>query len=243
LGDPVTDIAEAIAKQLPVKDIYDDGVRPATREIGALGGDILKTLRLALAPFQMGAVLQDRFRTLIEGSYSRVEPENRIAPAPQILGPVLEAVRYEPEGTPVDEMFSQLLTRSVDSSRVGEAHPAFPHLIRQLSSDEAIVIKALHERTRKLIFTLEIVSPSRFDNRKIETDEFPEKLVSHPDKLEFYMEHLQALGLAHIPKTQADEPLWSPGSPRVQSGVRVFAEYTLTPVGRSLAQACLPPPE
>jgi hypothetical protein len=44
---------------------------------------------------------------------------------------------FEPEGTQIEEMFSQLLSRSMDSERAGEAHPAFPIIIRQLSSDEA----------------------------------------------------------------------------------------------------------
>src|SRR4051794_26582250 len=108
------EFAKELAKQLPVKAVYQDAIHPAAKQAGDLGEDVMKAVRLALAPIQLLAVAQDRFQRFIEHSVGRVPPERQISPRPQIVGPVLEGVRYETEGTPIDEMFSQLLSASMD---------------------------------------------------------------------------------------------------------------------------------
>jgi Abortive infection alpha len=132
------DFAEEISKLLPVKDIYEDAAQPATRQVGAIGGDLMKTLHLVLAPIQYVAALQDRYRAFIERSVRKVPEERRVQPAPQIVGPVLEGIRYEPEGTEIEEMFANLLANGMDKDNVGLAHPAYPSIISQLSRDEAL---------------------------------------------------------------------------------------------------------
>jgi hypothetical protein len=84
-----------VAKQLPVKDIYKDAIAPAATQTGELAEDLIKALRLALAPVQFLAALQDRYRSFLKNSVARVPVQRRIDPPPQILGPVLEGVRYD----------------------------------------------------------------------------------------------------------------------------------------------------
>ena len=100
----------------------------------------MKVLRLALAPVQFVAALQDRYAGFLDRSLRQVPEDRRITAPQQILGPVLEAIRYEPESTPIDEMLSQLLSGSMDRERVDSAHPAFVEIIKQLSSDEAVLV-------------------------------------------------------------------------------------------------------
>jgi len=114
--DPFDKIVEEVVKQLPVREIYQDAASGATKQIGHTLTDVAKSLRLALAPFQLLGALQDRLATFIDRSVRRVPEAQRISPAPQILGPVIEGIRYEQEGTPLEEMFSQLLSRAMDTS-------------------------------------------------------------------------------------------------------------------------------
>jgi hypothetical protein len=141
--DPTTAFAEELAKQLPVKAVYRDAVKPAAKQAGQLAQDLVKTIQLALAPLQFAGAYQDRLRGFIDRSVRAVPEADRVSPAPQILGPIVEGIRYEPEGTPLDEMFSKLLSSSMNSVRSGGAHPAYPTIIRQLSSDEAWILSAL----------------------------------------------------------------------------------------------------
>src|SRR5260370_11638246 len=149
------EFAKEVARQLPVKAIYEDAAAPAAKQAGQLFEDLLKALQLALAPVQLLGALQDRFRSFIDTAVRRVPEADRISPAPQIIGPVLEGIRYEPEGTPIDQMFSELLSRSMDRTRVNEAHPAYPIIIKQLSSDEAKILNHLKGSNFDYVYTLD----------------------------------------------------------------------------------------
>jgi hypothetical protein len=120
-GDPIQKAAETLAKQLPVKELYSDVISPAAREAGHLFADMVRTLRLALVPFQFAGAAQDRVANFIDRAVRRVPEQKRISPAPQILGPTIEGIRYEVEESPIDQMFSELLSRAMDSGRVDEA--------------------------------------------------------------------------------------------------------------------------
>jgi len=105
------EIVKAIADQLPVRTAYEDFIQPGARQVGRLTEDVLKAVRLALFPVALAAGLQDRVEQFVKRAVSRVPEERRVSPAPQIVGPVLESIRYEPEGTPIDEMFFEAFER------------------------------------------------------------------------------------------------------------------------------------
>jgi Abortive infection alpha len=142
-----------------------------------------------------------------------------------VLGPVLEGIRYEAEDTPIDEMFSQLLSRALDSGRVNEAHPAYPILIKQLSPDEAIILSKLYDA--------KYVGPV-----KIEADALPRDGLAFPENVPFYFEHLNQLGLAGIFQQGNQEPLYDGPPITKQIGVRVRSNYRLTDFGRRFIKAC-----
>jgi hypothetical protein len=199
--DFVQNLAEAIAKQVPVRDVYEDGLSKPTKQTGELLTDIVKTLRLALFPVQALSALQDRYSKFIDRSIRQVPEQQRTPPAPQILGPVMEAIRYEPADTPIDEMFSELLSRAMDNERVNEAHPAYPFLIRQLSSDEARILAALFGRTYDRVHTSDYDrNTNLFSGHKVEIDDLPRDNLDFPQNVSFYMTHLANLGFKETRK-------------------------------------------
>ncbi len=238
------DIATELVKKLPAEKIYDDAVSPAAREVGSFGADLLKTVRLALFPFQFAAAAQDRLRDFIDRSVRRVPDERRIAPPPQILGPVLEGIRYEPEGTPIDDMFSALLSASMDSERVDKAHPAFPRLIQHLSRDEAVILRELSARSFTTISTFDVNPAARQDplqppwiNFQVEKElGFPVDALFFPDRFQFFVNHLYHLGLVHFRETRPQERI-PPGIEK-QTGTRKFEIFELQQLGRALTDAC-----
>ena len=184
MTDPAEKAIEEIIKRLPVKQVYDDGLSGATKQVGHSLTDVAKSIRLALFPFQFLAAIQDRVEKFIDRAIRRVPEEQRISPAPQVIGPVLEGIRYEPEGTPIDEMFSQLLSRAMDSKRVNEAHPAYPVLIRQLSEDEAKILNSLDHQQFDYVFTRDYnVSTALFSGMKVEVDDLPKGGLTFPENV------------------------------------------------------------
>jgi len=233
------DLIEPILEKLPVERVYMDVASGAAKELGHSLTDVAKTVRLALFPFQVLGALQDRVSGFIDSAIRRVPETRRISPAPQIVGPVLEGIRYEPEGTPIDEMFSELLSRSMDSERLSEAHPSFPILIRQLSSDEARILILLRDHDFDHVHT-RAYNPDTalfYGLPAIEVDDLPRAGLQFVGNVPFYFQHLDQLSLAGIFQEGNQEPLFAEG-PRRQTGVRVRSKYRLTDFGRRFVQAC-----
>ncbi len=201
--------------------------------------DIAKTLHLALAPFQVLAAYQDRLRNFIDNSVRRVPEDKRMSPAPQILGPVVEGIRYEPEGTEIDEMFSYLLSCSMDRDRVHEAHPSFPIIIRQISSDEAKILSLIESSQFNFVWSRDYDDTKKLfvGERKIEVDDLPKENLIFPENVLFYFEHLDKLGLAGIFQEGNQEPIME-SDPRRQSGIRVRSVYRLTDFGKKFVKSC-----
>lgn len=236
--DELDDIVAAVLKNLPV-EIYRDAGKPAGKEIGKLGEDMIKAVRLALFPVQIVAAYQDRFENFVNTSIRKVPPERLIPPPAQIIGPVLEGIRYEPSDTPIDQLFSDLLSSSMDKENVDKAHPSYPLIIRQLSSDEAIILKTLHEQKEP---AYEFVKTFRFENGrsfddKIEKDEYPKEVLTFPQNLGFYINHLSQLGLAGIYEYN-QTPIYDENT-KMQSGSRAFCKYLLTDLGQRFMDACV----
>lgn len=241
--DLATAVATELVKQVPIKEVYHDGLSPAVRETGSALTDFVKTLRLALAPLQFTAALQDRYVRFLDRSVRGIPEERRILPAPQITGPILEAIKYEPEDTLISEMYNELLSKAFDSQTAQSAHPAYALLIKQLSVDEAIILKTIHEKFLENSHYLFQYTDdynrhtNRFSNRKLELDELPRNELKVPGALEIYMEHLDKLGLASVLQFKNPEPIESGG---IQTGSRSFARYQLTAFGLEFMKAVRP---
>ena len=105
--------------------------------------------------------------------------------------------RYEPNDTSVSDMFAELLSRAFDRDRIGEAHPAFPKIISQLSSDEADLLKILKYNER--MYGKFTKSYGEAKIRSLVNSQIEEKLVySDNERVAGYIDHLEALGLIHF---------------------------------------------
>lgn len=244
------DFPTEIARLLPVKDIYEDAAQPAARQAGTIGADLLKALHLVLAPIQLMAAYQDRFRNFVDNSVRKVPEDRRVQPAPQIAGPILEGIRYEPEGTEIDEMFSNLLANSMDADGFGKAHPAYPNIVKQISRDEAVMLSFLWEQEYSRIEEYSLSEDidyfgqpkGVFNNHRVVKDDFPIDKLFMPERFDFYINHLNTLGLAGLYR-EASEPIYESidSINRKQSGTRQQLFLRLTHLGKDFVSACKPP--
>jgi len=248
--EPMSDFPTEISRLLPVKDIYDDAARPTARQAGIIGSDLMKALHLVLAPLQYLGALQDRFRHFIDNSVRKVPEDRRVQPAPQIAGPVLEGIRYEPKGTEIEEMFSNLLANAMDRSSYDNAHPVYPNIIKQISSDEAVILSLLFEQEYLRVEEYELdedvdyfgQATGRFNDHRILKDDSPADKLFLPTRLDFYINHLNILGLAGFYR-EASEAIYETTDPinRKQSGTRQQLSLRLTHLGKDFVTACKPP--
>jgi len=235
------EFAKEIAKQLPVKAAYKDAIRPAARQTGEMAEDIIKAVRLALFPIQLAAMAQDRFRRFVRHAVDRVPVENRVTPPAQIVGPVLEAIRYEPEGTAIEEMFSELLSTSMHEDKIKDAHPAIALIIKQLSSDEAKILQAIASPPRllQLVLRFEFRGDGLATN-SVERTEIPTEGLVFPENAEMYRDRLERLGLIRFDAFKSMEPIVD-GDGQQTGGYNFFV-IKFTEFGLTFMRACGTPP-
>jgi Abortive infection alpha len=232
---------EDIAKLLPLSEIYKDLAQPAVRQVGGALESFTKVGRLVLAPIEyLAATQSDRWQRYLRRIAEQVPEERRIEAHTQVSVPVLEGLRYVNEHNIIADLFVNLLARAIDRDRVSEAHPAFPSIISQLSSDEAQIIFWL--RKKRYLYRQYAALNSKqvtFSAKQVIENEFPIDKLIFPENFEVYMGHLHSLNLAGIWQHGNQEPILE-GEPSIQTGVNIISYADLTPFGRMFAQACVP---
>ncbi|MGO4569069.1 Abi-alpha family protein [Rhizobium sp. 2YAF20] len=197
-------------------------VAPKTfQEVDKFGADVVKTIRLLLAPFQLTAAWQDRLAAYIAKAIRQVPEPQRIPPVESVALPIVEKLRFQNEEDPITDLYVNLLSRAMDGHRVGEAHPAFFTVITQLAPDELLFLNDVATRYESIIMAPsgETVypDPAQREQRLVEL-EFPTPLfakvrelmfgyekLNQPEMFPVYLEHLQHLGLIEYANRIVDE--------------------------------------
>lgn len=146
----IRDAADAIKGIVEAVPVYQDVVQPAAREVGAALQTVAKTLHILLAPVSGLVWGYDKIRDFVgekvAQKLSGVPAEELRSPEPHVAGPALEALRYTGYQESLRDMYANLLATSIDTKTAQHAHPAFVEIIRQMSPDEALIVRALASR-------------------------------------------------------------------------------------------------
>lgn len=208
-----------------IKEAYSDAVAPAMREFGKIGEDAVKVARLALFPIQYGALLQDRLARYLAKALEKVPEERRIAPRDAVMLPVAEKLRNEDEdGNPIADLYVNLLARAMDRERLGDAHPAFVHLIGQLAPDEILILLQLSAQRHRVFFRRAPGDPAMLHAQVAPLlQRLPDPVVTEllnagvrpedlaqPELFLTFLEHLVALGIVeytNVPRSDESKNL------------------------------------
>lgn len=121
----------------------------ATKALAGAGASICevgsKTVEIFLDPFRVAIYGYDRIKEkfipklqrLIEG----IPSEDLTAPDEEIVGSILEAVRFKTNNEEISDLFAALLASAMNTKEKDIVHPAYIQIINEISSDEAKIIK------------------------------------------------------------------------------------------------------
>lgn len=191
------------------EDIYSDGIKDTIVETSRIGVDAVKTLRLALAPLQFAAVLQDRLADYFRRAFQKIPEEKRISPMQSLALPIMEKLRYQEDGDLLTSIYIDLLSTTFDKDRFDESHPAFLNIVSQLSSDEAILLNLLADSELKVYFGKEPFEWAQsaegilnhFRQGRLEDINIDWRYIINPDYLsrpkflQTYIGHMVSLGV------------------------------------------------
>jgi hypothetical protein len=183
-----------IAESKLASQIYDEAGSAAVRELGGIAADLIKTLRLFTAPFQVAAVAQDRFQRWLDEARSRVPKERQVEAPSAIAGPALRAMLFMEEDNPMAQMFVNLLSQAIDKDTQPKVHPGFVSVLEQMIPDEALLLHKLHGKGLLGVQVLHLVGPGQAHKIKSLTT-FPSDDFLDPDSISMYFEHLAGLCL------------------------------------------------
>ena len=221
-----------------LKQVYGDGLSGPVQETGKMLTDLIKTLRLFTLPFQYGAAYQDRLVKNLDKVRNKVPEENQIEAPPSLSGPIMERLKYLDDENYLTDLYLNLLSRAIDKERINEAHPAFFHLIDQLSPDEALILFKLSEKEINIVTHLDYDKSKRlFSNYQITKNDLSLNELMFPEHFQMYYSHLESLALVQWPVYNEEYPR---NEDNIQIGLIKYSKLILTDFGKLFVKACIP---
>lgn len=184
-----------------IKDIAEKNPE-ATKELGKTAVTLTKAINVALTPISLVVWGYDKISDFLQKKLSEklknIPEDNIITPPINIAGPTIEAMRFTGENDELREMYVNLLASSMNRDTSNNAHPRFLEIIKNLTPDEAKILKYLVDHEVKTIRVLHIViGKDVFAYYTIEKNLIFSELINldYPDNLQPYLDNLSQLGI------------------------------------------------
>jgi hypothetical protein len=135
---------ESDARDKLVSMAYRDLAQPAAREVGqAIAGAV----RVALSPANFAVWSFEQAKAYAEGRVAEILERRGVPPArvqpprPELAAPAIAALRLPGQSDDLRSLYLGLLASAMDAQTASSAHPSFVEIIRQLTPDEARVVR------------------------------------------------------------------------------------------------------
>jgi Abortive infection alpha len=206
--DPILSSAtgKALAAAAQVAPIFKEELQPAAKEIGKALTTVGKAINVALAPLAATVwgyeKIGDFLRPRLEQKLAGLSPDKIAAPASNVAGPALEALRFTEDVPNLREMYANVLAAAMNVDLAQTAHPAFVEIIKQLNPDEARILEVLADKVYRPV--IHIAARKKGQSGKRLVSRFQSVLddeagISRPDLFPSYIDNLTRLGLVESP--------------------------------------------
>ena len=198
------DAVAGLAKAIP---IYNDAIQPAAKEIGKSLATVTKTINIALAPVSALVWGYDKIREFVLNKVSEklknIPEENIVTPDPAVVGPALEALRFTGNDETLSELFANLIANSMDKETLKKAHPGFVEIIKNMTSDEGLILKTFFPGIYKPIMDIKLVMKKGVGGEFNLINNYStlgtEAGCKYPELTSNYVDNLCRLGLLQMP--------------------------------------------
>ena len=103
-----------------------------------------------------------KFKKELEEKISKIPEDKLIEPDIQIIAKALEEAKYCIEKEELRKMFSNLISKSLDSNTKQNVHPVFINIISQLNSSDAKLMKKIYKINEGTSIKLDIDDEYKF---------------------------------------------------------------------------------
>ena len=128
------------------KEAYHDGGKEFVKELGRVGATVVGLFNNTIgAPFEIyntwAKLKINEVKQEIENKMLKIPKDKLIFPPINIIGPAMEGLKYNLNEDKLKEMFANLITNSCNSDFSEKVHPRFVEILKQLSSNDALLLK------------------------------------------------------------------------------------------------------
>lgn len=189
-----------IGKEI-IPNIYDDGAKPAIKEMGNFIARPLKLINTLFQPLDVWLLNKkynlEKTKVLLAERLKHVAENELVSPAPYVALPAIAALSYSMDSEELRDLYANLLSKAMVLGTKDKVHPSFVEIIKQLSPLDAIVFKEIMESSIKPIIDLYICNID--DKSEIVTIENITWLDRDYEVVVVALANLARLGLIEIP--------------------------------------------
>jgi len=149
------EVVKEIVKQLPFKEIYEDGAKPLVQSSSTVANLVLRSINAALEPLHKWVLHREynieETKILLQQKLLNVPYELIVSPEPYVAIPALQSISYTIDSHELRDMYASLLAKSMNANQKKFVHPSFVEIIKQLSPNEAVFLNYLKGYRKALI--------------------------------------------------------------------------------------------
>lgn len=194
-------------------ELYGDLAKPGVQQVGKALGTVLELANTMVVPIWMINQLGQLGKEVLKKNMDRymekiqdIPDDKRCEVQPEIGVPIIQRLTYT-SNEEIREAYVQLLAKASSADTAQLAHPAFISIIERLSSDEALLLKAIYsEHGNWPYFTASIMQDrAKFAIAayKWRTGLESEAKLNFPNNVNLYFENLKSLSLIDFVGTEA----------------------------------------
>ena len=238
---------------------YDDVVHPTAKSVGNTLSLVPRTIGVWLGKWEKWVVNgEESIRLTAQAVREKVAiiPEEKLSePEPYVAIPVIQQLSYCYDSNELREMYANLLVSSMNIDTKNQVHPSFVDIIKQLTPDEAKLLKKLSSGTSYPIIDVILklskggykVLVHNFTNVGDDVCDYPLEIFSYLDNLE-RLKLIDVLSEVRLVEDAFYKPLEEYSqitelmSKSVPEGDKLEIErgmFELTSFGKSFIKVCL----
>lgn len=130
-----------------LKEAYKDIVRPSAEPVGAMISLLPRTIRLALQKWERWVINGEESLRLtaaaLREKVEKIPEEKQCDPEPYVAIPAIQQISYCFDSADLRDLYANLLASSMNTDKKWTVHPGYVDIIKQLTPDEAKILKEL----------------------------------------------------------------------------------------------------
>lgn len=139
-------------------EVYKDAISPVAKEVGKMVALPFQAINAALSGARIWVAEKqynyERTLELLAQKMRGISIDNISPPENYIAVPALQQISYCYDSEELRNMYANLLASSMQNDKKWEIHPSFVDIIKQLSPDEAKILKKLNQVGREAIVSI-----------------------------------------------------------------------------------------